>query len=460
MPRKFDCLAYDNGSEFVYGTSKKPVTCKNGLIIGGGEIIPELNFTLPPMIVSKDTMPEVLAQYKGIMADALKRAVELYQHKLVVEVELLPPATYNPNWGIEICKVVRNIMWEYEAKHGLKSALRITPVDIREDRKSPHMWRGEMWDKIMETFGGCAKEGADFLAIESIGGKDVHDDAVMFCEINKSLFALAVLGVKDMQKLWSQINSIAVETGTIPSGDAACGFGNTAMVLADRGFVPKLFSAVVRVISAVRTLVAFEAGAVGPNKDCSYEGVFIKAITGSPISMEGKSSACAHLSPLGNIAGCVADLWSNESIQNVKLLAGMAPTVSLEQLVYDCRLMNKAAEKGPESAIWMRNLMADSDSKYDPQAYILRPDVVLDIASEIVKEGDYIDKAQRAALYTIGRLRGAIGKGELAVDKREEMWLDIMQQQLETIPDDHDRFAAEMVQANEGDRFVPAKYDM
>ncbi|MCX7842097.1 MAG: methanol--corrinoid methyltransferase [Clostridia bacterium] len=460
MLKKFEGLAYASTNDFIYGVSKKPVTCKNGLVIGGGKIIPELNFTLPPMNVSDNTMPEVIAQYKGIMEDALKRAVELCQDKLVVEVELLPPATYNPAWGIEICKVVRNKMWEYESKHGLKSALRITPVDIREDRRSPHMWRGEMWDKIMETFEGCAKEGADFLAIESIGGKDIHDDAVMFCEIDKSLFALAVLGVKDMHRLWSHISSIAASTDSIPAGDAACGFGNTAMVLAERGFVPKLFSAVVRVISAVRTLAAFEAGAVGPNKDCSYEGVFIKAITGSPISMEGKSSACAHLSPLGNIAGCVADLWSNESVQNIKLLGGMAPTVSLEQLVYDCRLMNKASEKGQEGALWMRDLMAESDSKFDPQAYILRPDVVMDIAGEIVKEGDYIDKAQRAALYTIGRFRSAIEKGELSVDEREEMWLDTMQGQLEAIPADHDRFIAEMVQANESEKFVAAKYDL
>ena len=219
-----------------------------------------------------------------------------------------------------------------------------------------------MWENIMKTFEGCAKAGADFLAIESIGGKDVHDDAVMFCEIDKSLFALAVLGVKDMHMLWGEITSIASKTGAIPAGDAACGFGNTAMVLADRGFVPKLFASVVRVMSAVRTLAAFEAGAVGPNKDCSYEGVFIKAITGYT-NIYGRQIQCmCSFKSLGNIAGCVADLWSNESVQNIKLLGGMAPTISLEQLAYDCRLMNKAAEKGHESAIWMRNLLAESDS--------------------------------------------------------------------------------------------------
>ncbi|NMA64775.1 MAG: methanol--corrinoid methyltransferase, partial [Clostridiaceae bacterium] len=347
MPKKFfNELAYKNLNDFIYGSSIHPVYCKNGLVIGGGQIYPELNFTLPPMLINKDTMPEVLKQYKSIIEDACKRARELFTPGFVVEIELLPPTTYNPEWGIEIIKTVRNVMYEYEHKYGIKSALRATPIDIREDRESVHMWKGRHWESILETFEGCAKEGADFLAIESIGGKDIHDDAVMFCEISKSLFALGVLGTRDMSRLWSAIVDIADKTESIASGDTACGFSNTAMVLADRGYVPKVFSAVVRVMSAVRSLVAIEEGAVGPHKDCGYEGIYVKAITGTPISMEGKSSACAHLSPLGNIAAAVADLWSNESVQNIKLLGGMAPTVSMEQLIYDCRLMNEASTKG------------------------------------------------------------------------------------------------------------------
>ena len=97
------------------------------------------------------------------------------------------------------------------------------------------------------------------------------------------------------------------------------------MVLANKGYIPKVFAAVVRVISSVRSMIAIEEGAKGPHKDCGYEGVYVKAITGIPISAEGKSSACAHLSPVGNIAACVADLWSNESVQNVKLLGGRLP---------------------------------------------------------------------------------------------------------------------------------------
>ncbi len=461
MPRKtFNELAYKNVNDFIYGSSIHPVKCKNGLVIGGGQIFPELNFTLPTMLITQDTMPEVLQQYKSIVEDACKRARELHAPGFVVEIELLPPTTYHPEWGIEIVKTVRNVMYDYEQKYGLKSALRITPVDIREDKESVHMWRGRHWEAILQTFEGCAKEGADFLAIESIGGKDIHDDAIVFCEITKSLFALGILGTRDMSKLWSAIVDIADRTGSIASGDTACGFSNTAMVLADRGYIPKVFSAVVRVMSAVRSLVAVEEGAVGPHKDCGYEGVYVKAITGIPISMEGKSSACAHLSPLGNIAAAVADLWSNESVQNIKLLGGMAPTVSMEQLIYDCRLMNEASTRGKDQALLLRDMLTDSDSYFDPQAYVLRPDVVLRISEKIVKENGHFNRIKAAALAAIDELRKAVNDNKVLVEEREQSWLDIMESQIEAIPQDEEEFTRQMVEENASDKFVPEKYDL
>ena len=433
MPVKnFTKLAYTKLEDFIYGTAQSPVKCKNGMVIGGGEIYPEINFTLPPMTITKESMPEVLKEYTSMIEDVLKRAKELYVPGLVVEIELLPPMTFNPQWGIDVTKVVRDIMFEYEQKHNLKSVMRITPNDIREGKDVVDMWSGFHWDKMLETFEGCAKAGADFLAIESVGGKQIHDEAIMYCEINKSLYALAEPGIEDMHKLWSEIVKIAGKTETIAAGDTACGFGNTAMVLADRGYVPKVFAAVVRVMTAVRSLVAFEEGAVGPHKDCGYEGVYIKAITGCPISMEGKSSACAHLSPVGNIAASVADLWSNESVQNVKLLGGMAPTVSLEQLAYDCRLMNKAFEKGMDKALLMRDLLADSDSSLDPQAYVLRPDVVLRISESLIKEEGSYNRMKKAATEAIEELRKAYDAGNVRILDKELKWLDTMSDQLES----------------------------
>jgi methanol--5-hydroxybenzimidazolylcobamide Co-methyltransferase len=454
----FTEVAYKNLNDFVYGKSIYPVTAKNGLTIGNGIIIPEINYTLHPMTIESNTMPEVLKTYREMTEGVLKRAVELFQKYLVIEIETLPPMTFNPRWGEEVIKTVKDVMNEYEAKHDIKVTLRLTPVDSREGNNVEHMWYGKQWEQLMEVFTLGAKAGADYLAIESVGGKDVHDEAVMFGDIKKSIFALGVLGVRDMKNLWKGIVNIADETGTIASGDTACGFGNTAMVLADRNYVSKTFASVVRLATVVRSLVAIEEGAVGPHKDCGYEGVYIKAITGTPISLEGKSSACAHFSPVGNIAAAVADLWSNESVQNLKLLSGPAPIVSLEQLVYDTRLMNKATETGNE--VLMRDLLVESDSKLDPQAYVLRPDVALRISKEMLKEETHLERTIASARLAIEELRSAYNEGKVNIDDRDYEWLGIMENQIDSIPEDEDEFIAEMIDENTNEKFSPEKYDL
>ncbi|MCL2004190.1 MAG: methanol--corrinoid methyltransferase [Oscillospiraceae bacterium] len=454
----FTKTAYENLSEFIFGKSPYPVRLKNGMSIGGGTVYPEINFTLPTMLITKDTMPEVIRNYREIITGVCERAKELYVPGFVAEIETLPPMTENPEWGIEVCKTVVDIVKEYEAKHGVKGAVRITPNDIREGPGLEHMWRGRHWDAMLKTFEGCAEAGADLLAIESVGGKEVHDEAVMYCDISKSIFALSILGCTDMNRLWTEIVHIADKTGTVAAGDTACGFANTAMVLADKSYIPRVFASAVRVISAVRSLVAIECGAKGPHKDCGYEGVYVKAITGTPISMEGRTAACAHLSPIGNIAACAADIWSNESVQNVKLLGGMAPTVSFEQLVYDCRLMNEAAARGQETALLLRDLHADSDSGLDPQAYVLRPDVVLDISKELVKVDGYYPRAKKAAALAFAHIQKAYDDGGLKLDDRELTWLEKLTDTVDGLPDDAGEFTENMV--DECEKLDPKKYDM
>lgn len=112
----------------------------------------------------------------------------------------------------------------------------------------------------------------------------------------------------------------------------------------------------------------------------------IKAITGCPISMEGKSASCAHFSPVGNIAAAMCDLWSNESVQNVRLLSGSAPEAYTELLIYDCRLMNTAACRG--RATELRDWLAESDEVLSPQALLLSPAATWRIAQAIVGVGD------------------------------------------------------------------------
>jgi len=441
----YTSLAISNIDDFIYGKCPQPVALKNGLVIGGGTVYPELNFTLPDMLIEKSSMPEVLKQYAQMIEGACQRAVELHAPGLVVEFELLPDLTLTPQWGAEVTAIVRETLDKTQSQHGLKVGLRVTPNDIREFAHPPILRSGGFVDKMFRSFELCAAAGADFLAVESTGGKEIHDDAILNGDLHGSVFALGVLGARDMAWLWRRIVEISSSYSVIPSGDSACGFANTAMVLAEQKFIPRVWAAAIRVMSVPRSLVAFEQGALGPNKDCAYEGPFIKAITGCPISLEGAEAACAHLSPIGNIAKAVPDLWSNESVNNVKLLGAMAPTVSLEQLVYATRLMNVASSHGPASARALRDWVSESDATLDPQAYVLRPDVVLDLSAQIIAEPTPYLRTRRAAQAALACLRQAGANGELTYSNLERRWLDKLSRSADELPENEQEFTATMI---------------
>ncbi|MBT8400723.1 MAG: methanol--corrinoid methyltransferase [Rhodothermia bacterium] len=444
-PVSFSSLAISGIDEFVFGHCPRPVTTSAGLVIGDGIVYPELNFTLPAMQISGSTMPEVRAIYSRMIDDACDRAIQLHVAGLVVEFELLPELTREPSWGAEVTALLRERLEHFEASHGLKSVLRVTPNDVREFERPPRLRSGPLWESMMASFDRCAREGATFLSIESTGGKELHDDALLYGDLEAAVFSLGVLGSRDMEFLWKKIVDIAESTGTIAAGDTGCGFANTAMTLAQNKYIPSVWAAVDRVMTVPRSLVAFECGAVGPSKDCAYEGPYLKAITGCPISLEGSEAACAHSSPVGNIARAVADLWSNESIQDVQLLGGPAPTVSLEQLVYATRLMNTATARGSVEARFLRDLFAASDSSLDPQAFILRPDVVLRLSEEIVQESTAYGRTRRAAVATLAVLREACNEEELILSSRELKWLDRLSSQADELPEDEEQFIDRMV---------------
>lgn len=120
----------------------------------------------------------------------------------------------------------------------------------------------------------CADAGAHILSIESVGGKEVHDQALLYGDVRGLAFALGVLAARDMRWLWTQIAGICrARPGVIPGGDSACGFANTAMQLAHQGTLPEVLAAADRALSAPRSLAAFEQGAVGPSKVAGGGGV-------------------------------------------------------------------------------------------------------------------------------------------------------------------------------------------
>jgi len=296
-------------------------------------------------------------------------------------------------------------------------------------------------DLLMESFSICAKSGADLLAIESTGGKEVTDKAIIQADIRGVLFGAGSLAARDMEYLWTNICSLANTTKTVPSGDTACGIANTAMVLADRKYIPKVFAAIVRTICACRSLVSYEVGSLGPGKDCGYENPFIKAITGIPMSIEGRASACAHFSSLGNIAGAYADLWSNESVQNIKLLSGMAPVVSMEQLIYDCRLFDISLKDGCQNIL--RDWFVKTDAFRDPQAYIFTPDSIIEISKVIISTENYYTRALQTAIKTVEILKKGIEKRELFLNELEIEWLDRIEEDLKSAPTNESQFISE-----------------
>jgi len=435
---KFKSLAINDPDQLMFGNAPKPVKTERGLNIGGGVVYPELNFTLPPMSITPDTRSEVIDHYRQIVSGALERAEDLHQNGVVFEFETLLEMTLDPTLGTELVEVMNDICEEAYAKRGVISEIRLTPNDTRDFDRPVKMRTSGYLDNMLTLFRDGARAGGNLLSIESTGGKEICDEALMNCNIRDVVFSLAVLGVRDMKFLWEKIAAIAKETGRIAGGDTACGFGNTAMVLAEQKYIPRVFAAVVRVVTIVRTLVALEQGATGPDKDCGYEGPFLKAITGTPISMEGKTAACAHLSPVGNIAAACCDLWSNESVTNIKLLAGMAPTVYMEQLIYDVRLMNQSIRRSSQGEL--RNLFCASDRYLDPQALILDPKSVILISKEIVDSETYVEAAVRAGLKALDIIDEGVKTEQLQLPEREKIWIDMIRGELAQIPYDESAF--------------------
>jgi methanol--5-hydroxybenzimidazolylcobamide Co-methyltransferase len=184
----------------------------------------------------------------------------------------------------------------------------------------------------------------------------------------------------------------------------------------------------------------------------------IKAITGYPISMEGKSASCAHFSPLGNIAAAMCDLWSNESVQNVRLLSGNAPEVFTELLAYDCRLMNTAAAT-EGGALQMRNWMITSDEWLSPQAAVLSPDATIKIARAIVATDTPYHRTIAAGRAAVEVLKDGVALEKLLLSRKEKQWLTRIEDALGAFPTSEEALTIEL-EAQYGSLYDKASYGL
>jgi methanol--5-hydroxybenzimidazolylcobamide Co-methyltransferase len=457
MHKTFDTLAITRPEDLRFGVAPHPVSCGYGIQIGAGEVYPELNFTLPVMSIEDATWQEVRAHYQEIGAMIVKASKRLRLPGLVVEFELLPPMTEKPAWGAEITAILNDALRQAHDGYQLPCALRVTPTDVRDRQRPPLLRSGDEWDILCESFERCAEAGAHILSIESVGGKEVHDEALMYGDVRGAIFALGVLAPRDMAWLWRKVVEVSARFRVVPGADSACGFANTAMQLASQGMLPEVLATVIRAASAVRSLVAYQCGAVGPSKDCAYEGPVLKAITGTPIAMEGKSASCAHFSPVGNVAAAMCDLWSNESVQNVRLLSGSAPEAFLELLAYDCRLMNEATRQ--DMVLGYRKMLVDSDVSLSPQALILSPDATLEIARAIVAHRQPYAQTVAAARAAVDIITRASAEKRLVLPARELSWLEKINVALDELPEKEETLLAEMADTY-AHKFSPSSYGL
>ncbi len=457
MKKIFKELAIPNADQLIFGKTPNPVKCGFNLNIGGGQVYPEINFTLPAIKIDSETWPKIKEQYIEIGDTLVSRAEKLSLPGLVVEFEQLPPMSENAQWGAEITKILKDRLTLLYEKTGIPGALRVTVVDLRDADRPPLLREGKSWELTKEAFVCAAQAGADILSIESVGGKEVHDQALVYGDLTGIIVALGSLASRDMAFLWTEISKIAKEYKIIAGGDTACGFSNTAMQLAGKGMIPTVLAAIDRAASAPRSLVAYEYGAVGPSKDCAYEGPIIKAITGYPISMEGKSSSCAHFSPLGNIAGAAADLWSNESVQNIRLLSGSAPEAYLELLGYDCRLFNTSIESGEE--LKLRDWMVKSDISYSVEALMLEPEAVIRIAKSIVDAHSDYTRTVAAVDTSFKIIKEHIRDGTVKLPEMEIQWLDQIELAIASLPQDENE-ALSQVKESYGNLFMASSYGL
>src|SRR5512145_2959298 len=263
-------MAYGKADDMIFGKAVKPVKAGLGLEIGAGYTTPELNYAPRPEAgASKE---KLVKEYERITTDAMARMVQIGAPSIVLETEHVQQMSNNPSWGAAVAHAQKTIMEEYHDEYGIKCALRHTIGDIREDRNYLQL-RGDKYSTFMEAFEQCAQNGADLLSVESMGGKEVFDYAILRNDMAGILYGIGVLGSMDMEMIWQDIASIAKKNNVVAAGDTDCAQANTAMFIAG-GLLDKnlahTIAIIARSISAARSLVAYEAGAVGPGKDCGY----------------------------------------------------------------------------------------------------------------------------------------------------------------------------------------------
>jgi methanol--5-hydroxybenzimidazolylcobamide Co-methyltransferase len=132
----------------------------------------------------------------------------------------------------------------------------------------------------------------------------------------------------------------------------------------------------------------------------------------------------------------------------------------MEQLAYDCRLMNTARSHGQESARQLQRWLVESDVATDPQAFIISPESSVKLARVITDSDSHYHAGAAAARKAVELLRGAHAQGKLRIAPNELVWFDTMQDTLDELPESETEFIARQLAVADRSRFLPEEYGL
>ncbi len=339
----------------------------------------------------------------------------------------------------------KEIIEKYHEEYGINTAVRHTIPDKRDTDNGMRVGLDKVNgapEELFESAEIACENGADVFSVESIGGKEMADYSVTNGDVVAFLFGVGYLGSLDMTYIWPEFVNICKKNNVVPGGDTDCSGANTSMFMAG-GYldndVQRTFSALTRAISAARTVVAWECGAVGPDKDCGYEGPICKAIAGNTTSQEGKQCHCAHCDIQSNLMASTCDLWSNESVEYHPEFGGSSVQCWLATLGNEVMLMNTSIQFKQDKVL--RDLYMYADRVRGPEAYILSYDHAYEIGKAIADNGNDLYLRAKAAGETAAKiLMDGYKSKELLLTRKQLEVLESSIQQFEALPDNEDAF--------------------
>ena len=438
---RYTSMAYKDADELVFGHAQQPVSYGFGIKIGAGYVIPEINYAPRPG-AEKDSEKLRKEYVDYISKDILNRAVTAGFPNVQLETEWVSQMNQE-KLSAPVVEGQKAICEKYHEEYGVNCAVRHTIPDQREadEGLKPGMGGRSYPEKLFECAEIACENGADNLSCETVGGKEFADYAVTNGDITAFLFGVGYLGSLDMTYVWQEFADIAKKNKAVAGGDTNCSGANVSMFMAG-GFldndVQKTFSAVTRCISAARTLAAWESGAVGPDKDCGYEGIICKAIAGKPTAQEGKNCQCAHCDLQGNLIAQACDLWSNESVEYHPEFGGPSVQCWLGSIGYEAALMNTAIQLGQEKTL--RDLYMYADRTRGPEGYVLAYDNAYKVGQAIAENGnDLYLRAKAAGLTGAKIIMNGYETKELALTNKQLDTLKSIIKTLEGLTDETDK---------------------